>query len=479
MAAEEVKRYLDGRGEWQEELRQGKMFGVLCLTIPGQPEAGLFFIAAYSGLIAGRNDHEFFVPPVFDSQSHDGRFKTDERRISALSRAGRPTRDYSIALQRWLFAQYNIMNGAGDSATVLDIFRNYYSGNKAYQTKSHGIPPAGAGDCCAPKLLQYAFLHGYRPLCMAEFWYAPDSPQDGRPHPALLTRQHMASLRRHLHYYPACSGKCRPILDFMLRGIEVEDNPQEKAVAGVLETVYEDEWMIVVDKPAGMPSVPGKVDVRDVVSVLRDRQGTAYADTDFLKPVHRLDMATSGLLLLAKTEDIYKAMQAMFARREVKKEYVAVVSTASADGRLKDSISLPLAPDFMNRPCQKVDFVNGKEAITLVKPYDEYPDSKPCYNSTDSKPCYNSTDSPTLDKAPGRNSSAPKNTMRLKLSPLTGRTHQLRLHCAHPEGLNAPIVGDELYSGAPADRLYLHCRHLEFIHPITGRQTDISSPVPF
>ncbi|MCF0208647.1 MAG: hypothetical protein HUK07_04285, partial [Bacteroidaceae bacterium] len=301
MAAELVQSYLADKEEWQAELQKGKMFGVLVVQKEQDNEVKLGFIAAYSGLLGGRNDWDFFVPPVFDSQDFNGHFKTNERRISALSRAGRQTRQYSINLQRWLFAQYNIMNGVGEMRNILDVFREFYADSKAYERKANGVPPSGTGDCCAPKLLQYAYLNGLKPVSMAEFWYG-DSPK--------------GEIRHHLQYYPACSGKCKPLLSHMLKGLDVEPNPQEKAIKGDLKIIYEDDYLMAVNKPAGMPSVPGKVDLPDVVTLL--------CRENYLKPIHRLDMPTSGLLLLAKNEQVFKTMQSMFARRAVKKEYVAI-----------------------------------------------------------------------------------------------------------------------------------------------------------
>lgn len=446
MAAGDVIRYIEGREEWKEELENGKMFGVLVVKSSG---GELGFVAAYSGLLQGRNDHEYFVPPVFDSQSPNGHFKTNERRISALSKAGRQTRQHSINLQRWLFSQYDLMNGVGEKRNVMDVFREYYADSKAYEKKANGIPPSGTGDCCAPKLLQYAFLNGLKPVCMAEFWYGK-SPK--------------GEIRHHLQYYPACSGKCKPILTHMLKGLDVEPNPQEKAIQGKLEILYEDEYLIAVNKPAGMPSVPGKIDLPDVVSKL----GMHSA---FLKPIHRLDMATSGILLLAKEEQFFKTMQSMFARRDVKKEYAAVLSLRQEHKRLGNprptvdefgsraniceprkhvlgncgTISLPLAPDFHNRPYQKVDFEKGKDAVTEYRIIGSTEDGKGTH---------------------------------VLLYPLTGRTHQLRVHCAHHDGLNTPIVGDELY-GTPADRLYLHCQRIEFVHPIYNNEVKLECRAPW
>lgn len=446
VSAGEVIRYIEGRGEWKDELENGKMFGVLVVKSCG---GDLGFVAAYSGLLQGRNDHDYFVPPVFDSQSPNGHFKTNERRISALSKAGRQTRQHSINLQRWLFSQYDLMNGVGEKRNVMDVFREYYADSKAYEKKANGVPPSGTGDCCAPKLLQYAFLNGLKPVCMAEFWYGK-SPK--------------GEIRHHLQYYPACSGKCKPILTHMLKGLDVEPNPQEKAIQGKLEILYEDEYLIALNKPAGMPSVPGKIDLPDVVNelmkhyasrilALRRCSGEQARSPHYalLKPIHRLDMATSGILLLAKEELFFKTMQSMFARRDVKKEYAAIITPSNSptggSGETENcgTISLPLAPDFLNRPYQKVDFEKGKEAVT------EY---RIMSNTEDGK------------------------GVEVLLYPLTGRTHQLRVHCAHQDGLDAPIVGDELY-GTPADRLYLHCQRIEFVHPIYNKEVKLECKAPW
>lgn len=442
MAAEKVIMYLKSREDWNDELQKGKMFGVLIVKDVISASNNLSFIAAYSGLLDGRNNHEYFVPPVFDSQNRDGHFKTNERRISALNRAGRATRQYSINLQRWLFTQYNIVNGVGERRNILDVFREYYSGSKAYEKKANGVPPSGTGDCCAPKLLQYAYLNGLKPICMAEFWYG-DSPK--------------GEIRHHLQFYPACSGKCKPILSYMLKGLDVETNPQEKAIKGKLEIVYEDEYLVAVNKPAGMPSVPGKLDVTDVVSSLtsmRDNEESHSKYHGFLQPIHRLDMATSGLLLLAKEEKFFKTMQSMFARRDISKEYIAILSKMPS--KTSGEISLPLSPDFLNRPCQKVDHEKGKESVTIVKLLNGLSDEQ--------------------EKSNGSNVNDEKITVLLY--PHTGRTHQLRVHCAHIEGLDAPILGDELY-GTPADRLYLHCQRLEFVHPIYNKEVKLECKAPW
>ncbi|MGN0222296.1 MAG: pseudouridine synthase, partial [Prevotella sp.] len=425
-AAKRVQHYLEQQTEWKQELQQGKMFGVLVVQAP----EGIGFLAAYSGLLAERNDWSYFVPPVFDAQQPDGYFKQEEGRISALNhsianieqdaaylqlrsqlqcmqqlhkdeenayrhqmendrerrhllrataddallqqltkesqyqkaqlkrmrkqhqaereqmmlrlapyadktaRLKRERSDRSDALQRWLFDQYRMRNAKGESCTLTQIF----------QHTTHRIPPAGAGDCCAPKLLQHAYLHHWQPLCMAEFWWG-DSPK--------------GEVRHHLHYYPACRGKCLPILTYMMRGLQVEPNPLQQDDEGELQTVYEDEWLCVVNKPKGMLSVPGRTERRSVLTLLQQRLPKGITPM----VVHRLDMATSGLLVVAKSMEAYVRMQQLFAQRKVKKRYMAVLDGVP---QMPESgiLSLPLAPHPTDYPRQVVDREKGKPAVT-------------------------------------------------------------------------------------------------------------------
>lgn len=522
-AAEEVARHIESSGEWKDEKGPGKMFGVLVVRREGT-EGGLGFLAAYSGLLAGRNDWTYFVPPVYDAQQPEGHFKQTEREISSLNgeiarleqsdslatarsmydrarhsadlairrmrddiaaakvrrdarrhdaatggqaitaaeqeamvresqrmkadlrrlrqqcdamlegmRAPvaeqeerinalrRRRREMSDALQQWLFRQYRMLNALGEERDLIDIFRETV----------HGVPPAGSGDCCAPKLLQYAYAHGLRPVCMAEFWWGESPKQE---------------IRHHRHYYPACRSKCLPILTHMLRGLDVEPNPLARSKAlGEPRLVYEDEAIIVVDKPAGMLSVPGKADTTencDVETYVRRKHNVNDSHPAYpIKAVHRLDMDTSGLLVLARTEEAYAELQRQFASRETSKRYEALLdgTPSSSDG----TIRLPLIADIMDRPRQRVDPECGKPAVTR-------------YHVAATRP-----DGTTL----------------IYLYPHTGRTHQLRVHCAHPAGLGCPILGDPLYGrGTPAKRMYLHAAMVEFRHPVTGERMRFESP---
>ena len=506
-AAAEVGRYLETKGEWQAELQKGKMFGVLIVRT-GRGKVG--YLAAFSGILAGKNQHAYFVPPVYDVQDPDGFFRIEEERISGINnrieelqadvrykdckqrlademvlagqvldeirermKAAKEKRDRlrsavtlvdpeqliresqfqkaelkrqkqywkdhlaslqaeievyeteierlkeerktrSATLQQWLFKQFRMLNARGEERDLCDLFTDTVQ----------KTPPAGAGECAAPKLLQYAYRNGWQPLAMAEFWWG-DSPKN--------------EIRRHGYYYPACKGKCGPILKHMLQGLHVEENPLEADVHRdtELEIVYEDEWLSVVNKPAGMLSVPGKSDVDSVYGRVR----RMYPEATGPMIVHRLDMATSGLILIAKTKEVHQNLQAQFKNRTVCKRYVAWL-----DGIVKEKegrIELPLRPDPEDRPRQVVDAVHGKPAVT---------------------------DYTVLHYHSGRTF--------ISFIPKTGRTHQLRVHSAHPLGLNAPIVGDELY-GKKANRLYLHAEYLGFVHPVSGGYVEIEKESGF
>ena len=404
LAAEEVKQELA-----HMSLTEGKMFGVMIV----ESERSLGFLAAYSGLLEGRNDWPYFVPPVFDAQQPDGYFKTKEREIMQSA----DHKELSLSLQLWLFQQYRLLNGRGETKDLVEIWQDYHSAPRI--RSRFPLPPGGTGDCCAPKLLQYAFLHHLRPVCMVEFWWG-ESPK--------------GLIRHHGQFYPACRGKCKPVLTWMLQGLDVD--PHLDTADSVLQEpaiIYEDEAMAVLSKPVGMLSVPGKTGADSVSAWAQRRWPGAML-------VHRLDMLTSGILLAAKTIEVYQQLQQQFTDRTVKKKYLAVVEGSPA--KEHGIIDLPLASDPMNRPLQVVDPENGKRAIT------EY-----------------------------RVLQAGQRSL-LALWPHTGRTHQLRMHCAHPEGLGCPIVGDELY-GQKADRLYLQAQGITFVHPTTGKRMHFELPYPF
>ena len=413
MAAKEVQAYIGIHAEIREDADKGKMFGVLVVEYEG----GQAYLAAYSGLLAGRNDWSFFVPPVYDAQQPDGHFKTTEREISLISHhSPLIAKKMSQDLQLWLFHQYQLLNARGEVKDLVDIWQSYYSRPKLRQ--KFPLPPGGTGDCCAPKLLQYAYQQGLKPVCMAEFWWGATTHTE---------------LRQHLNYYPACRGKCKPILTWMLQGLDVDPNPELQGVAHLeLNTVYEDNDIVVVDKPSGMLSVPGRIDDYSVETVMRQR----YPDAMI---VHRLDMGTSGLLIVAKSSEAYHPLQEQFIKHQVKKKYVAMLEGRGKKEEVGGTVSLPLRPDPMNRPRQMVDLEHGKRAVTDYE-----------FLSDD----------------------------LVALYPQTGRTHQLRIHCAHPDGLGRPIVGDELY-GTKGDRLMLHASEIWFRHPITGQEMHLASSPPF
>ena len=308
----------------------------------------------------------------------------------------------SDALQRWIFEQFSMLNALGERRTLTEIFTE----------TTMSIPPSGAGECCAPKLLQYAYDHSLKPLCMGEFWWG-ESP--------------VGEIRHHRHFYPSCSSKCKPILGHMLKGLNVDADPMLRNWEGEIETIYEDDWLAVINKPAGLLTTPGRNNMPSVWSIMSER----WPDASGPIIVHRLDMATSGLLVLAKNKDIHQQLQQQFEQRTVKKRYCALLD--GIPEKKEGEIRLPLIADLNDRPRQKVDFENGKEAHTFYK---------------------------VVEARDGQ--------ALVHFYPITGRTHQLRVHCAHPNGLNIPIVGDELY-GTRSQRLCLHAEYLEFTHPVSGK----------
>lgn len=527
----ELQTYLENKKEWREEIDRGKMFGVLIVEKPSDIHEGrqLGYLAAYSGQIGGRSDWDDFVPAVFDYLQPDGYFKTHETEITHINesilrleknermqktrtliadllaqrqqaiagfqekmkekKAQRDLRrkqgnlsaeeeqamtkesqfmkaelrrlkkslaekttleteyeDYqnnisrlkqlrkqlSDALQQWLFAQFRMLNAEGEEKDLLEIFRDTAledQPNLSLLSKRAAlkmVPPAGSGECCEPKLLQYAFRHHLKPLQIAMFWWG-ESPKE--------------EIRHHLQFYPACNGKCKPILRWMLPEVNTMLNHASQPLT--LETLYEDRELAVICKPAGMLSVPGKEpDITSVYSTMRRK----YPEATGPLIVHRLDMATSGLMVIAKTEFAYHRLQEQFANHQIQKKYVAIVCAKEGSIQPEGLLSLPLMPDYLDRPRQIVNHEQGKEAITEYK---------------------------VLGNAENNQH------LRLALYPQTGRTHQLRVHCAHREGLNAPILGDPLYGCEKAPRLYLHAESIRFTHPLSGKEIFIERKADF
>lgn len=323
-------------------------------------------------------------------------------------------KNLSNKLQTWIFENYNFLNANGEHKNAIELFKNI----PPY------LPPSGTGDCAAPKLLQYAYLNDLQPLAMAEFWYGESLK---------------SQIRKHGHFYPSCRSKCEPVLGHMLQGLDVDDNPmlENPAIGKELSLIYEDDYLMAVNKPEEFLSVRGKVIDDSVESRMKQR----FPDATGPLIVHRLDMSTSGVLLLTKSLDIHKKVQDQFERRTVKKRYVALL-----DGMVKEDsgyISLALRVDLDNRPFQMVDPEYGKNARTRYE---------------------------VIERKDGKT--------RVHFYPITGRTHQLRVHASHPLGLNCPIIGDDLY-GFKKDRLYLHAEQLEFIHPVTLQPVILNVPAPF
>lgn len=392
--------------------RQGKMFGVLMVESSDiRTQHSDDYLAAFSAKLDGSYHHEGFVPPVYEMTTPPvGTSKEESKR-----------------LQRLLFAQYNFINGKGESKNLLDIFaaekpilspEEWFDTGERSKVKGERIPPSGAGECCAPKLLQYALTHGLKPIALAEFWVGAPSRTE---------------LRKEGCFYAPCSGKCVPILRHMLQGLKVEvKGEKSKVKSEKIQVIYEDDYLMVVNKPAGLLSVPGKSDEPSVETYLK------------AKAVHRLDQDTSGLLVLAKTPEVYKTLQAYFQRRDIQKRYEALVKGERRKVIGEGVIELPLLTDPYDRPRQMVNIEHGKVAITRYAVREQRADD----------------------------------TCLVDFYPLTGRTHQLRVHAAHPDGLNAPIVGDRLY-GSPAERLMLHAAEITFLHPITQEEMHFCIPSQF
>ena len=516
LAAQELQEYLStqsdiehnfGLNNNQKGLIIGKMFGVLVVQNQ-QNEIG--YLAAFSGKLSESNHHEKFVPPIYDILKEDGSYRVAEKEITAISakideiennstyinlfqellilkekantdiekeknrirerrnkrrveikkakstlsddklavfqlkinQEGINTKFYinelivhwenkinllkqeifpfqskldylknyrkekSAQTQHQLFLEYKFLNAKQEESSLLDIFKEI-------------VPPAGAGECALPKLLQYAFIHKLKPIAMAEFWWGA-SPK--------------SEIKKHKQFYPSCIGKCKPILSHMLKGIEVDDNLLiiNQGIDKKIKYVYEDDDIIIINKPNELLSVPGKKINDSVYSRILKNHPTITGPVI----VHRLDMSTSGLMLIAKNKEVYKNLQQQFINRTIKKRYVAIL-----DGIVKEQkgvIKLPLRVDVNDRPKQLVCVEHGRSAVT----YWELIATK-------------------------------ENSTRVYLYPVTGRTHQLRVHCAHNHGLNTPIAGDDLY-GIKKDRLYLHAESITFQHPTSNKEMKFS-----
>ena len=339
-------------------------------------------------------------------------------------------KDLSDILQKWIFDNTIVINACGERKSIAAIFSDRGL-----------VPPAGTGECAAPKLLQYAFLHGLRPLAMGEFWYgrSPDN-----------------EVREEGRFYPSCSSKCGPLLGFMMRGIALSTENAERAQAnacrglGQESIIYEDDSIIVADKPAGMLSVPGNTGQPSFMELLeKSSADRERRDRSRILPVHRLDMDTSGIIIYAKTEEAQRNLRQQFEARKIQKTYLADLDIPEKwphrEGET-GTISLPLAPDILDRPRQKADTEKGKRAISEYR----------------------------ILSIRGKRASA-------ELHPLTGRTHQLRVHAAHKHGLGAPVIGDRLYgSAASSGRLHLHAASISFAHPVSGEEMHLESKLkPF
>lgn len=425
-----------------DEAGNGKMFGVLVVAAP---DGAIGYLRGFSGMVNGQWTWEGWAPPTFDQATRDQAWvpgeaemldfaarraemlasiadnasTADVKRVAAAIRALDEAR---TARSRTLMGQiqdsYHFSSARGETRSLRSLF-------------APAEPPAGSGDCAAPKLLAHAYRLGLTPLALAEFWWGASAPTGDR---------------RAGVFYAACRGKCLPILTHMLDGLHADPPPLFGSAAidaAEPRVVYEDDDLLVVNKPSGLLSVPGRsAALQDcVVSRLRVR----YPDATGPLIVHRLDLDTSGLLLVAKSLPVATALNRLFSLREVDKHYVAWL-----DGDVVGDhghVTLPLRVDIDDRPRNIHDPEFGKPAHTEWQ---------------------------VIAREGGRT--------RVRLTPHTGRSHQLRVHAAHPQGLDAPIVGDRLYGRTAThddERLLLHAERLAFVHPVSGASVVVEAPAPF
>ena len=415
---------------------EGKMMGALLVEDAAGDTRVLY---GFSGVAGGTALVEGFVPPIFDLTEPGGYYRAAEARITAINErlallrtslssdstheAGsaesvealeRERHALSVELQDWIFSRYRVSNARGESLSIKEVF-----------ARRGLVPPGGTGDCAAPKLLQYAYSHGLKPLAMGEFWYGASPRRE---------------VRTQGRFYPSCTGKCGPLLEFMLQGLDVEPNPLAQLSTRDPRIVFQDQYIIVAEKPSGMLAAPGRYVSHSMVSALEKLTGAEVFSC------HRLDMDTSGLMVFAKTAAVQAALHRQFAAGEVRKRYQARLQPGRELPAEQGEISIPLSLDYYDRPRQMADWESGKPALTRYRVLRHRRDG-----STD-----------------------------IEFEPLTGRTHQLRVHAAHALGLGRPIAGDRLYGGDPATPdapLALHASRLEFRHPVTGEPLLFQSPL--
>lgn len=490
-AAVQVQDYVNSRYVMEE----GKMFGVLVVKDANDK---LGFLAAYSGIF-GDNKDDYFVPPIFDLLDSAGFYLKDEALLNDINaeirslekrcaevkndstyialqkhykdeienykafcadekkrrdslraqgvevdikesqfqkaqlrrlkkEADEKYAPYLVSIQSYIcrIEELKTKRAAFSSNVQEKIFRNFVvkSANgeerdliEIFRETEQKTPPGGSGECAAPKLLQYAFSNNLKPICMGEFWWGPFEKTEIR-YPGV--------------FYPSCLGKCKPILGFMLKGMEIDTS--KNAECSDYRVLYNDEYMIIVDKPSGVLSVPGARNDISMQSILERKFGVLYA-------VHRLDMDTSGIIIYAKSKDGQRRLQDMFRKGEVKKKYLAVVEGIVSNPQ--GDINLPIATDYINRPRQRVSHDEGKHCLTHYRVLEQ-----------------------TNQRA------------LVAFTPVTGRTHQLRVHAAHTDGLNCPIVGDRLYGVNSGARLHLHACEIVLKHPISHLPMVVTSQKP-
>lgn len=522
-AAEVLKKYISESTEIQahfvidpndEKSAPGKMFGVLvCENKAGE----IGYLAGFSGKIGEKNVYDYFVPPVYDILHPDSFYLTEAEEVSEINRMilaieergelkqqdtailakiavikneiddakevlkvskvqrdierltikedelerleelNRQSATENIQFKRFKREKLKEISELEESREILKsdfkrlkekrsrlscklqlkIFQEFRFLNAYHQekdldqlfTQTLGVlPPAGAGECAAPKLFQYAYKNDLKPIALAEFWWG-QSPR--------------SEVLKHGLFYSCCKGKCEPILSHMLQGLQVEENPlllrlQELSKeVKALDIIYEDDYVVAINKVEGFLSVPGNIYTDSVLTRLQEM----YPDATGPLLLHRLDMSTSGILLAAKVKKVHQILQQQFVDHSIIKRYDAIL-----DGKLEVSegtINLPLRGDLNDRPRQLVCYEYGKEALT------KFQKIKTIGNYT-----------------------------YVHFWPVTGRTHQLRMHASHEKGLNMPILGDDLY-GRVSKRLFLHAGYVDFYHPILKKRIVLEVKADF
>lgn len=310
-------------------------------------------------------------------------------------------------------ALYNFHCIDGKIRSLKEICAEYNKGK---------FPPTGTGDCCAPKLLDYAFSHGLEALSLAEI----KLPQKNKALPDNLV--------------PPCDERCGILLPAMLG----------------LRILYRDDAICVVNKQAGLLSVPGRTEDKKDCAESRLKRLFGEKVEIAQSAAHRLDMETSGVMILAFTKDARRNLSRQFEEKTIEKEYIALLDGVLPKKGIaaRGQMELFFRLDIENRPHQIWDKENGKSAVTEWEILGVERHLSP--------------------------DGGLRNVTRVLFRPRTGRTHQLRLASSDSHGFGVPIVGDSLYGrSSDGERLMLHARKITFTHPVTGERMSVGCDAEF